>query len=88
MVETLNHREIMIYLKNMTTKLINLKTHVAKLEAMMMSGFTATGKAFRQVKVVSQAIVDETRKNTEHLDEFGGTIEADSFFDGTRKRVV
>ena len=80
--------EIMKYLKNMTNKLIRLRERVSRMEDVMMQGFFSTGEAFRQVKVVSQAIVDETRKNTEHLEEYGGTIEADSFFDGTRTRVV
>ena len=77
----------MLYLRNLTSKFQYLSEKLHRLEEIMLKGFQATGMAFHQTKEVCQAIVDETKKNTEHLDEFGGTIEAESFFDGVRQNV-
>jgi hypothetical protein len=79
--------EVMLYLRNLTSKFQYLSEKLHRLEEIMLKGFQATGMAFHQTKEVCQAIVDETKKNTEHLDEFGGTIEAESFFDGVRQNV-
>ena len=73
--------EVMLYLRNLAAKFHHLSEKMNRLEKIMMKGFQATGMAFHQTKEVCQAIVDETKKNTEHLDEFGGTIEAESYFD-------
>ena len=78
---------VMLYLRNLAAKFHHLSEKIDKLEKIMMKGFQATGMAFHQTKEVCQAIVNETRQNTEHLDEFGGTIEAESFFDGVRQNV-
>ena len=73
--------EVMLYLRNLTSKFQYLSEKLHRLEEIMLKGFQATGMAFHQTKEVCQAIVNETRQNTEHLDEFGGTIEAESYFD-------
>ena len=86
--------EVMLYLRNLTSKFHHLSEEVAKihsrldvLESVLMDGFRATSTAFNQTKTVCQAIVDETRQTKENLEEFGGIIEESSYFDGTTRTV-
>ena len=72
------HSEIMKYLKILVTRVNSLET---KLVEINMRGFKATCSAFHQMKEVTQAIVDETRQQTEDLACWGGVIESESFFD-------
>ena len=58
----------------------NLNARVEYLEKVVTAGFRATGTAWKQTKVVCQALADETRQTKENLEEYGGLIEADSFF--------
>ena len=88
-MEAEKHRnEVMLYLRNIVTKCINLSAEVKKLhdrvdvlESVLMDGFRATGAAFNQTKEVCQAIVNETRSVKDNLEEYGGIIEGSSYFD-------
>ena len=57
-----------------------LHARIEYLENMIVEGFKATGTAWKQTKIVVQKLADETRNTKERLEEYGGVIEADSFF--------
>ena len=88
-MEAEKHRnEVMLYLRNIVTKCINLSAEVKKLhdrvdvlESVLMDGFRATGTAFHQTREVCQAICNETRQTKESLEEYGGVIEGSSYLD-------
>ena len=80
--------EVLKYLRNlsakfhyMCTKVENLDKRLDKIETILMSGFRATGTAFKQTKEVVQAVVNETRDVREDLAEYGGVIESSTYFD-------
>ena len=75
-------KEVMKYLRNLATKMINLSEKLDKLEKIMMSGFQATGTAFNQTKEVVNKLAQATEDTRDDLATYGGVIEADSFFRG------
>ena len=88
--------EVLKYLRNlsakfhyMCTKVENLDKRLDKIETILMSGFRATGTAFKQTKEVVQAVVNETRDVREDLAEYGGVIQDSTYFDPLmRTRIV
>ena len=75
-------KDVMKYLRNLATKMIHLSEQMDKLENIMMSGFQATGRAFNQTKEVVNKLAQATEDTRNDLAEYGGVIEADSFFRG------
>ena len=75
-------KDVMKYLRNLATKMIHLSENMDKLEKIMMSGFQATGMAFNQTKEVVNKLAQATEDTRNDLAEYGGVIEADSFFRG------
>ena len=72
---------VMIYLKNLTNKMILLNERVhkvevqtQKLETIMMSGFRATGTAFNQTKTCVNALATLQEETMEDLAECSGVI--------------
>ena len=75
-------KDVMKYLRNLATKMIHLSEQMDKLESIIMSGFQATGRAFNQTKEVVNKLAQATEDTRNDLAEYGGVIEADSFFRG------
>ena len=75
-------KDVMKYLRNLATKMIHLSEQMDKLESIIMSGFQATGMAFNQTKEVVNKLAQATEDTRNDLAEYGGVIEADSFFRG------
>ena len=71
---------VMLYLRNIVTKINHMNKRMNKLEKTMVDGFRATGTAFNQTKTVVQAVVNEVGQTREELLEYGGVIEASSYF--------
>jgi len=65
---------VMIYLKNLTNKMIILNERIHKLEKIMMSGFRATGTAFNQTKTCVNALASLQEETMEDLAECSGVI--------------
>ena len=76
--------QVMLYLRNIATKLINLDARLDALESNFMQGLHCNSEAFRQTKVVCQALANETRETKEHLEEYGGVIESSTYLGRTR----
>ena len=88
-------KEVMLYLKNIVNKCINLSEKVCELgkkivnlENVMMQGFRATGIAFNQMKTVTAACCEEARGAREDLAEYGGVIENSTFDTYMKTRIV
>jgi hypothetical protein len=73
-------KEVMIYLRELPSKFHNLSEKLDKLEKIMMVGFKATGTAFSQTKEVVNKLAMVTEETRNNLAEYGGVIEAESFF--------
>ena len=73
---------VMLYLRNLAAKFHHLCEKVDKLEKIMMKGFQATGMAFHQTKEVVNKLATATEDTRNDLAEYGGVIEAESFFRG------
>ena len=80
-METKFEDEVMLYLRNIVTKMHALFKRMDKLEQIMMAGFRATGTAFHQTKTVVQAVVNEVGQTREDLSEYGGIIQESTYFD-------
>ena len=72
---------VMQYLKNLVNKMIHLNERVhqvevqtQKLETIMMSGFRATGTAFKQTKTCVNALAALQEDTMEDLAECSGVI--------------
>ena len=77
-------KDVMQYLRNIVTKLIILNKRMDKLE----DGFRCTSVAFKQIKTVVQAVVNEVELSRDELSEYGGVIQADTFFDPPVRTVA
>ena len=73
-------KEVMLYLRNLAAKFHHLSQKVIELKQIMYKGFRATGTAFNQTKDVVNALAKATEETRLDLAEYGGVIEADSFF--------
>ena len=73
--------EVMTYLRNIVAKLSHMFKRLDRLENTLLEGFRATGTAFHQTKTVVQAVVNEVEQTRADLSEYGGVIEASTFFD-------
>ena len=73
-------KEVMLYLRNLAAKFHDLSQKVVELKRLMYEGFRATGTAFNQTKEVVNALARATDETRMDLAEYGGVIEADSFF--------
>ena len=73
--------DVMKYFRNIVAKLRHVFKRLDELERLCNRGFRATGTAFRQTKTVVQAVVDEVEQTRADLGEYGGVIEASTFFD-------
>jgi hypothetical protein len=73
-------KEVMLYLRNLASKFHHLSEKLNRLEKIMMAGFKATGTAFSQTKEVVNKLAEATEETRINLAEYGGVIEADSFF--------
>ena len=80
-METKFEDEVMLYLRNIVTKMHALFKRMDKLEQIMMAGFRATGTAFHQTKTVVQAVVNEVGQTREDLSKYGGIIQESTYFD-------
>lgn len=83
-------KEVMIYLKNITRKLITVQESIhgiqkrqEELEIILTTGFshvncgiTAASEAFKQTKTCVSAMADLQQETMENLAECGGTIQA------------
>ena len=72
--------KVLLYLRNIATKLINLSDRLDVLEAKFMHGLRCNSEAFNQTKTVVQAIANETKETRKDIAEYGGVIEGESFF--------
>ena len=75
-------KEVMLYLRNLASKFHYLSEKMNRLEEIMMKGFQATGMAFHQTKEVVNKLAEATEETRNDLAEYGGVIEAESFFRG------
>ena len=72
--------KVLLYLRNIATKLINLSDRLDVLESKFMQGLRCNSEAFLQTKTVVQAIANETKETRKDIAEYGGVIEGESFF--------
>ena len=80
---TLRENEVILqYLRNITSKISTLFERIDALEAKVMALGTACGTAFVQCKEVVNKLAEATEETRMDLAEYGGTIEAESFFNG------
>ena len=73
---------ILQYLRNITSKLSTLFEKIEFLEKTVVQLGQACGMAFNQTKEVVNKLAEATEETRMDLAEYGGTIEADSFFSG------
>ena len=73
---------ILQYLRNITSKLSTLFEKIEFLEKTVVQLGQACGMAFSQTKEVVNKLAEATEETRMDLAEYGGTIEADSFFSG------
>jgi len=73
---------ILQYLRNITSKVSTLFDKIAFLEKTVVQLGQACGMAFNQTKEVVNKLAEATEETRMDLAEYGGTIEADSFFNG------
>ena len=75
--------ELMLqYLRNITSKVSTLFEKIEFLEKTVVQLGQACGMAFNQTKEVVNKLAVGMEETREDLAEFGGIIEADSFFNG------
>ena len=73
---------ILQYLRNITSKVSTLFEKIEFLEKTVIQLGQACGMAFNQTKEVVNKLAEVTEETREDLAMYGGTIEADSFFNG------
>ena len=73
---------ILQYLRNITSKVSTLFDKIEFLEKTVVQLGQACGMAFSQTKEVVNKLAEATEETRMDLAEYGGTIEADSFFSG------
>ncbi len=73
---------ILQYLRNITSKVSTLFEKMEFLEKTVLQLGQACGMAFNQTKVVVNKLAVGMEETREDLAEYGGIIEADSFFNG------
>ena len=73
---------ILQYLRNITSKLSTLFEKIEFLEKTVVQLGQACGMAFSQTKEVVNKLAEATEETRMDLSEYGGTIEASSFFSG------
>ena len=73
---------ILQYLRNITSKVSTLFDKIAFLEKTVVQLGQACGMAFNQTKEVVNKLAEATEETRMDLSEYGGTIEAASFFNG------
>ena len=73
---------ILQYLRNITSKVSTLFEKMDALEKKCVQLGQACGMAFNQTKEVVNKLAEATEETRMDLAEYGGTIEADSFFSG------
>ena len=73
---------ILQYLRNITSKLCTLFEKIEFLEKTVVQLGQACGMAFSQTKEVVNKLAEATEETRMDLAEYGGTIEASSFFSG------
>ena len=73
---------ILQYLRNITSKLSTLFEKIEFLEKTVVQLGQACGMAFSQTKEVVNKLAEATEETRRDLAEYGGTIEASSFFSG------
>ena len=71
---------ILQYLRNITAKITVLFDRIEALTARVNKLGEACGNAFNQTKEVVQKLAEATENTRMDLAEYGGTIEAVSFF--------
>ena len=73
---------ILQYLRNITSKVSTLFEKIETLEKTVIQLGQACGIAFNQTKEVVNKLAEATEETRLDIAEYGGTIEADSFFNG------
>ena len=73
---------ILQYLRNITSKVSTLFEKIEFLEKTVVQLGQACGMAFSQTKEVVNKLAEATEETRMDLAEYGGTIEANSFFSG------
>ena len=73
---------ILQYLRNISSKVTTLFEKMEFLEKTVVQLGQACGMAFNQTKDVVNKLAEVTEETRMDLAEYGGTIEADSFFSG------
>jgi hypothetical protein len=73
---------ILQYLRNITSKVSTLFEKMEFLEKTVLQLGQACGMAFNQTKEVVNKLAVGMEETREDLAEYGGIIEADSFFNG------
>ena len=73
---------ILQYLRNISSKVSTLFEKMEFLEKTVVQLGQACGMAFNQTKEVVNKLAVATEETRMDLAEYGGTIEADSFFSG------
>lgn len=78
---TLRENELILqYLRNITAKMTVLFERMEALTKVTTALGVACGTAFNQTKEVVQKLAEVTEETRMDLSEYGGTIEAASFF--------
>ena len=78
---TVRENELMLqYLRNITSKITVLFDRIEDLSKRVMALGQACGMAFNQTKEVVNKLAEATEETRMDLAEYGGVIEADSFF--------
>ena len=72
--------EVLMLLRNIVAKLRVLTEKIEKVDSAAKSLGMACGQAFLQVKGVVNKLADEQQETRMDLSEYGGTIEAATFF--------
>ena len=73
---------ILQYLRNITSKISTLFERIEALSDRVEKLGQACGQAFNQTKEVVNKLAEATEETRMDLAEYGGTIVADSFFNG------
>ena len=73
---------ILQYLRNITSKISTLFDRIEALSDRVEKLGQACGQAFNQTKEVVNKLAEATEETRMDLAEYGGTIVADSFFNG------
>ena len=78
---TVRETELMLqYLRNITSKITVLFDRIEDLSERVMALGQACGMAFNQTKEVVNKLAEATEETRMDLAEYGGVIEAESFF--------